>query len=505
MSRCGPARWAFPALIVALSLATFLPALHHEFLNWDDDRNYVDNPHYRGLGLRELRWMFTTLHMGHYIPVTWTTFGLDYLLWGMNPAGYHLTNILFHAATALAVYFLSLRLLRLALTAASDRDLRIGATLATLLFAIHPLRAESVAWVTERRDVVSGLLYVLAVIAYLKAVDGADRAGPKYYWTSVGLFAGALLSKSIVVSLPVVLLALDVYPLRRLGGERGWRRRSVWLEKVPYFALGLAAAAVGFLALSTIGNAPSLAEMGVLYRTVLSIWSLAFYLWKSVMPITLLHLYELNFTVTWFHFGAVALLLGLAGLGRRRWPAFTTAAVAYVVTLLPVLGIFQNGPQAAADRYTYLACLGWAIFLGGLAARPWRGRDVARVVLTVWVLALLPLTWQQVGVWRNSVTLWSHAVALAPNNRQAHLNLASAHEATGHYAAAAAEYEEVVRLSNRFRGRSKAGVDGLALTASPIARALEPGFLQACEGVVRVARHLGVEPGLRPGCPRDSH
>jgi len=127
------------------------------------------------------------------------------------------------------------------------------------------------------------------------------------------------------------------------------------------------------------------------------------------------------------------------------------------------------------------------------------------VVLTVWVLALLPLTWQQVGVWRNSVTLWSHAVALAPNNRQAHLNLASAHEATGHYAAAAAEYEEVVRLSNRLQGRSKAGLDGLALTASPIARALEPGFLQACEGVVRVARHLGVEPGLRPGCPRDSH
>ena len=115
MTRGGRARWLFPLLIVALSIAAFLPALPHEFLNWDDTKNYVDNPDYRGLGLPQLRWMFTTFHMGHYIPVTWITFGLDYLLWGMNPAGYHLTSVLIHAATALAVYFLSVRLLTRAL------------------------------------------------------------------------------------------------------------------------------------------------------------------------------------------------------------------------------------------------------------------------------------------------------------------------------------------------------------------------------------------------------
>ena len=177
--------------------------------------------------------MFTTFHMGHYIPLTWMTFGLDYLLWGLTPSGYHLTNILFHSATALACYCLSFRLLRAALQEVAESDLRIGAALAALLFAVHPLRAESVAWITERRDVVSGLFYVLSVIAYLKAVDGTDRVRPRWYWTSVGLFAGGLLSKSIVVSLPVVLLALDVYPLHRLGGARGWQRPSVWLEKVP--------------------------------------------------------------------------------------------------------------------------------------------------------------------------------------------------------------------------------------------------------------------------------
>ena len=504
------ARWAAPVLVGALAVAAFLPALHHELLGWDDTKNYLDNPHYRGLGSHQLAWMFTTFHMGHYIPVTWITFGLDYLAWGMSPAGYHLTNVLFHAATALALYFLSLRLLRVALPGATPGDLRIGATLAALLFAIHPLRAESVAWVTERRDVVSGLFYVLSAIAYLKAVDGTDRVRSRWYWGSLGLFACGLLSKSIVVSLPVVLLTLDVYPLQRLGGERGWRRGAVWLEKVPYLALGALAAVIAFSALSTLDNTRSLAEMGPLYRSVLSIYGLAFYLWKSVMPFGLSPLYQLDFTVTWLHFGAVATLLGFAVLMRRRWPAFTVATVVYVVTLLPVLGIFQNGPQAAADRYTYLPCLGWAVILGGLAARRGRGRDVARVVLTIWVLAMVPLTWQQVGVWRDSVTLWSRAIALAPQSRAAHFNLAGAHEEAGRYAAAVAEYEEVARLSNRFKGRwyitigwnyEKAKVDRLALAAFRTALRLEPGLSDACEGVTRVAKRLGIDPGSRPGCP----
>ncbi len=498
------------AAVASITFLAFLPALGNGWVNWDDAKNFVENPGYRGLGPRQLAWMFTAYHMGHYIPVTWITFGFDYLLWGMNPAGYHLTNVLFHAAAALAVYALSRRLLRAALPDAAPRDVRIGAGLGALLFAVHPLRAESVAWVTERRDVVSGLLYALTVLAYLDAVESTDRAKPRWYWASVALFALALLSKSIVVSLPLVLLALDVYPLRRLGGARGWRRPRVWLEKVPYLVLGAAAAVIGFRALFTLANSRSLGEMGPLYRAVLSIYGLAFYLWKSVMPFGLSPLYQLDFTVTWLHFGALAAVLALAVLLRRRAPAFTVAAVAYVVTLLPVLGIFQNGPQAAADRYTYLACLGWAVILGGLAARPWRGRAVTRVVLALCVLVMVPLTGQQVGIWRDSVTLWSRAVAMAPQSRAAHFNLAGAHEEAGRYAAAVAEYENVARLSSRFQGRwyitigwnyEKAKVDRLAIDAFREALRLEPGLADACDGVVRVAKRLGVAPGSRPGCP----
>ena len=151
-------RWV-PLLIAFITFAAFLPALQNEFVNWDDGKNLLDNPHYRGLGWNQLRWMWTTFHMGHYIPLTWMTFGLDYLLWGMNPFGYHLGNLLLHATNAAVFYFVVRRILQSALPGPFEQGqaaLAVPAAFAALLFAIHPLRVESVAWATERRDVLSG-------------------------------------------------------------------------------------------------------------------------------------------------------------------------------------------------------------------------------------------------------------------------------------------------------------------------------------------------------------
>src|SRR5438445_13285331 len=211
-------RWLAPLLIAFITFAAFLPALQNQFVSWDDDKNFLDNPHYRGLAWTQLRWMWTT-HMGHYIPLTWMTLGLDYLLWGMNPVGYHLTSLVLHAANAVVFFFVVHRILTLALPSPAKRNhaLAVSAGFAALLFAIHPLRVESVAWVTERRDVLSGLFYLSAILMYLRACERGAR-GRGRYWAAVGLFAGALLSKSMVVNLPFVLLILDVYPLRRLGG-----------------------------------------------------------------------------------------------------------------------------------------------------------------------------------------------------------------------------------------------------------------------------------------------
>src|SRR5213593_4610372 len=215
--------WLVPSLIALVTFAAFLPALQNQFVSWDDPENFLDNAHYRGLGWSQLRWMWTT-HQGHYIPLTWMTLGLDYLLWGMNPVGYHLTNLLLHMANAAVFYAIGVRLLGAAKPdEANGVREKLGAAVAALLFAVHPLRVESVAWATERRDVLCGLFYLLAVLAYLRAWRGpADGAvARRWYWSSVVLFALALLSKAMAMTLPVTLLILDIYPLRRLTRGTG--------------------------------------------------------------------------------------------------------------------------------------------------------------------------------------------------------------------------------------------------------------------------------------------
>src|SRR5438876_5829497 len=271
--------WLVPALIALVTFAAFLPTLQNQFVNWDDDENFLDNPHYRGLGWTQLRWMWTTFHLGHYIPLTWMTFGLDYRLWGMNPFGYHLTSLLLHAANAVVFFFVVRRILTLALPGPAERGhaLAVSAGFAALVFAIHPLRVESVAWATERRDVLSGLFYLSAILVYLRACERGERG--RWYWGAVALFGCALLSKSMAVSLPVVLLILDVYPLRRLGGALGWRStpaRRVYVEKIPFVLLAAAASAIAVMAQSSVHAAVSLAQLSALDRLAVAAYGLSF-------------------------------------------------------------------------------------------------------------------------------------------------------------------------------------------------------------------------------------
>src|SRR5437773_8464299 len=364
--------WLVPVLIALVTVAAFLPALQNQFVSWDDDENFLDNPHYRGLGWTHLYWMWTT-HLGHYIPLTWMTLGLDYLLWGMNPVGYHLTNLLLHAANAVVFFFVVRRILALALPGPSERGhaLAVSAGFAALVFAIHPLRVESVAWATERRDVLSGLFYLSAILVYLRACERGERG--RWYWGAVALFGCALLSKSMVVNLPVVLLILDVYPLRRLGGSIGWwsaPARRVYGEKIPFVLLAAAASVIAFMAQFSAQTAASLAQLSVLGRLAVSAYGLSFYLGKLVVPVNLSPLYELPPTVNpgalpfILSYGLVLAITALVLVLRRRVPGLLATWLAYIVVLRPVLGIFQIGLQIAADRYTYLAGLGWAILAG---------------------------------------------------------------------------------------------------------------------------------------------
>ncbi len=511
-TRAAWVRWGPAVLVAALAAAPSARALQNEFVGWDDAATFLENPNYRGLGPAQLRWMFTTFRMGHYMPLSWLTWGLDYTFWGVNPLGYHLTNLILHGATALAFYFLALRLLGLAMPDSAETDRRLGAGAAALLWAVHPLRVESVAWATERRDVLSGLFYVSAVIAYLKAVAEPGRRRPGWYWGAVGFFAAALLSKSITVTLAAVLLVLDVYPLRRLGGGHSWLDRDVWREKLPFFALAGTAAVLAFAAVGNVPARPSWQSMGLLPRAILTLHGLGFYVVKTALPLGLSPLYPLDVTISWLELAGVLLGLAAAAAAWRHWPALTAVALVYAMTLLPMSGFFQNGQQSAADRYSYLACLGWALLLGGLVSLRWIGTRVIRAVIAVCLVALMGLSWQQSGVWHDSVTLWRHALSLYPTSRAAHFNLGGAYEERGRYAEALAEYREVLRLSANYPlwyvtigwAWEKTGVDRGAEQAFREALRLWPGLPDACVGLRRVLERMGKSPETPPGCPHSA-
>jgi tetratricopeptide (TPR) repeat protein len=489
--------WIVPAAIALLTLIAFLPTLSNGFVSWDDDKNFLDNAHYRGLGPSQLHWMWTTFHMGHYVPLSWMTLGFDYTLWGMNATGYHLTSLLIHCANAVFVFYVARRLFiatHWSRLEAREDLVTLGAGIAALLFAIHPLRVESVAWATERRDVLSGFFSLASLLSYLKFVGAKPvdgwTGGPVDggYWTAVLLFACALLSKATSMSLPAVLVIVNVYPLRRLGGSAGWWSeiaRRVYREIIPFGVL-----AAGIAVLSIVALHPP-DQLQLPQKLAVSAYSLAFYLAKTLLPIRLSSLYEMpenlsalepRFIVSYVVVAIVAVGLWLA---RRRWPGVVAASLAFFVITLPMLGVVQNGPQIAADRYTYhaapaLALIGAAAYL----AIP-RPRALISVVALVAVLGTLgTMTWMQTEVWHDPESLWMHvlevenatpiaqsamanirfkanrvdegiefgerAVALAPRYAEAHNDLGVGYSRENRTAEAIREYRIAIQIKPKY-------------------------------------------------------
>jgi hypothetical protein len=401
-----------PLIIFIAVFVGFLSALDGQFLNWDDDINFLGNQGFRGLGWAQLRWMWTETLMGHYIPLTWMSLGLNYTLGGMNPWGYHLGNMLIHAMNALVFYFVARRLL-IASGVSGGSPLLWGASFAALVFGLHPLRAESVAWITERRDVLCGLFFLLAVLAYLVSLDAGARRGWRF--ASIAAFGAALLCKAQAVPLPVALLILDVYPLRRLARD-GWRR--LVLEKLPYLALSIIGGSIAILAVKNGATFTDYAQYGPSARLAMTGYGIVFYPWKWLWPTGLSPLYELparieplswRFLLPWIVIALVTVLL--VGV-RRQWPAGLAAWTYSAIMVLPVIGPLHSGNQLAHDRYSYLSGLAFALLAGaGLA---WVLRAVARGTLrpliaqvglagaTLILLGLGSATWVQASAWRDS-------------------------------------------------------------------------------------------------------
>lgn len=426
-------RRLLPAWIGVLTIAVFIPALSGQFLTWDDDVNLVSNEFYRGLGWPQVRWAFSNVRMGHYIPLTWLGFSANYVAGGMNPWGYHLVNVTLHAANAVVLYFIARRLLAAARDGGRqdqrrDPTLAWGAAAAALVFALHPLRVESVAWVTERRDVQSGLFFLAAILAYLRGVEAGEQIEPRWRAASLLLFLAGLLSKGSVMVLPAVLVLLDAYPLRRRGAL-AWRRLIV--EKAGYWALGAAGALGALVALRLSGlKITSYGAYGPEARAAMVAYSFWFYPSTWAWPVRLSPMYELPARVHPFagrFLGPIVSLIVVTivlVLLRKRWPGGLAAWTYSALMILPISGVVHAGFQLAHDRYSYLSGLGFALLAGGAIA--WilgssRANRVGRPVVaaTIGLTALVITTlgaesWQQLRVWRDSETLWRWSLEADP-------------------------------------------------------------------------------------------
>jgi protein O-mannosyl-transferase len=424
--------WAVPAEIALVTAAVFLPALWADWTDWDDPINFLSNPYYRGLGVPQLRWMLSASVMGHWIPVTWLTLGADYAMWGMRPFGYHLTSLLLHAASGGLFYLVARRLLGLATPSAAPLARGLAAVTAALFFSVHPLRAESVAWITERRDLTSGLFFLLTILAYLKAHEDLPGIRRGWHLASVVFAALALASKSIVMGLPLVLVILDVYPLRRLGPSlRDWaspRAWPVWREKIPFAALAVGAAATAYYVQRTTGY---LTDAEPAARVVMVLYNVWFHVWKTFVPLHLGPIYELPARLSLMDPPYLLSAIGAVGITvvvwllRKRWPAGLAVWMFYLVMLAPVSGVVHTGNHLGADRNTYLPCAGFALLVGAAvlaAAEASRHRRLGTAVAVValglvvlWLAGLAVAARIQTAVWHEPETLWRRGVAVDPS------------------------------------------------------------------------------------------
>lgn len=411
-------------LIVVFVLGVFAPVLRNGFVGYDDNEYVVDNPHVRtGLTPENVAWAFTESHSNNWHPLTWISHALDVSVFGMQPWGHHLTNWLLHGInTALLFWWLY---------GVSSR--LWPSVFVALGFGVHPLHVESVAWIAERKDVLSTLFWMLMLIAYTAWVR---RPGIGRYLVVVACFAAGLLSKQMLVTAPVLLLILDRWPLGRTDPLARLVR-----EKIPLFGLSAVFSIIVIQVQRGGGAAVTLEQLPLAMRLSNAVVSYTRYLMKTVYPSNLSVFYPYEGIAWWEALAALAVLTVISLFvwrARVYRPWLAAGWFWFVVTLLPVIGIVQVGMQSMADRYMYVPMIGLliAVAFEDFDAKAWA------VMLAMWSV----LAWQQTLVWKDGVTLFRRALEIDPYNFVAHDNLGVELDRRGQFEEAIQEYRETVRL-----------------------------------------------------------
>ena len=402
--------------LVVLTAAVYAPVLHFGFINFDDPDYVLNNAHVAGgLTTDGVRWALTSLDSANWHPLTWLSHMLDVQLYGMDGGMHHLTSVLLHILNALLLFGLMYRM-----TGFFGRSLFVAG-----VFAVHPLHVESVAWISERKDVLSALFFLLTLWAY---VAFTKRRSLGSYLLVVLLFALGLMAKPMLVTLPFVLLLLDFWPLQRMEWKGGMLLRLV-KEKIPLFALTVCSIWVTLLA-----QQPAMApqqQVALSLRISNAVVSYLAYIGKAVWPLNLAYFYPLKLSIPALEvaFGVVV-LLGVTILAlrwSRRAGYFMVGWLWYVITLIPVIGLVKVGDQAMADRYMYIPLIGLSLVVAwGVPELLGRWRPIERALPALAAVALLACAWlasAQVAYWNSNLSLWQHALDVTTDNYVAHNDL----------------------------------------------------------------------------------
>ncbi len=448
-------------VLITVTLAVFWQVSNHEFVNFDDDDYVSENPHVQSVLSRQgIIWAFTATRAANWHPLTWLSHMIDCQLYGLNPSGHHLTNVLFHLVNTLLLFLLLNRI-----TGASWRSGFVAA-----LFAVHPLHVESVAWVAERKDVLSTLFWLLTMWAYIYYVE---KPRLHRYLLTLLTFALGLMAKPMLVTLPVVLLLLDYWPLKRfeigqsasglpaasqpstIAEKPGAQAFHLLLEKTPLFVLAAVSTFVTFVVQKSGGAVGALEVYPIKIRVANALVSYVSYMVKMIWPQNLAVFYpHPGQSLPMWQAAAAGLLLLLISIAviraGRRQPYLPVGWLWYLGTLVPVIGLVQVGAQAMADRYTYVPLIGLFIMAAWgvpeLLAKYRFQRTVLATLATILLVTLTLVSKRQVRHWQNSLTLFQHAVEVTADNYVAHDSLGNALAQQGMLDQATVHYRESLRI-----------------------------------------------------------
>lgn len=459
-------------LIIALSFITYYSSLSNGFIfNWDDGSYVLENKHIQELTLENIYWMFTAFYAANWHPLTWLSHAIDVAVFGKNAWGHHLTSVIFHTFNSVWVFWLSLILIYISekpiLSAFKFADIfnlkrfLIGIVTATL-FAVHPQHVESVAWVAERKDVLFFFFFIPSLLSYIIYTQIREK---HWYILSLICFILSLLSKPMAVTLPIILMLFDLYPLQQID-LKSINYRNWIINKIPFFLIAVMVGIFTIVAQTEAGAVASTQQVEISVRILNAFNSIVVYFEKWLVPLHLSPFYQLKQeqfqSLDLRNIANIAVVFGVTLITMYVWSkaykAWLIGWFFYIITLLPVVGLLQVGSQGMADRYAYLTTLPFYLFAGiGLVSLLQYSKTISVILIIIIHLILIRLSIDQIKIWHHPFTLWDYAVRSDPDSSVAQGLLGTVHMQLGNYEQAAKHFEFSVGLADHPLSRYELG------------------------------------------------